>query len=122
MSLLKSAFFAFPVAAAVGLGIHAAEEGRNSPFFKMSLPYQASVFALFFVLYLTIPGGFRENFNTPNDKTGHSWTDVLYFTTMTHSSIGYGDIYPLTPRARALTTIHAMLSFAGAANVIAWAS
>lgn len=122
MSLLKSAFFAVPVAAVVGLGIHAAEEGRQSPFFKMSLPYQAAVFALFFVMYLTIPGGFRENFNTPNDKTGDSWNDILYFTTITHTSVGFGDMYPLTPRARALATIHSMLAFAGAANVIAWAS
>lgn len=122
MSLLKSAFLAFPVAAVVGLGARVAEEGRNSPFFKMSLPYQASVFALFFVMYLTIPGGFRENFNMPNDKTGHTWTDVLYYTAITHTSIGYGDIYPLTPRARALVTVHSILAFAGAANVIAWAS
>ena len=124
MSLLKSAFLAFPVAAAVGLGARAAEKGRNSPFFKMSLPYQAAVFALFFVMYLTIPGGFTENFNMPNDKTkaAKSWKDVLYFTAVTHSSTGYGDIYPLTPTAKALVMGHVMMVFAGAANVIAWAS
>jgi len=121
MSLLKSAFFALPTAAAVGMGLHAVE-GLGSVFFKKSLAYQGALFALFFVMYLTIPGGFRENFNTPNDKTGNTWGDVLYFTTMTHTSVGYGDIYPLTPRARMLATLHSILSFAGAANVIAWAS
>ena len=120
MSGLKM-LLAFPIAAAVGAGLFGFEKLGPFPFFKKSLTYQGTLFALFFTLYLTIPGGFRENFNTPNDKTGKSWTDVLYFTAVTHSSTGYGDIYPLTPRARALVTMHSLMAFAGAANVIAWA-
>lgn len=119
MSGLKM-LFAFPIAAAVGAGLFGIE--KLGPFYKKSLAYQGTLFALFFVLYFTIPGGFRENFNMPNDKTGKSWTDVLYFTAVTHSSTGYGDIYPLTKRARALVTLHVMMAFAGAANVLVFTS
>jgi hypothetical protein len=114
--MLRSALIAFPIAAAAGAGLLGLE--KLGPFYKKSLAYQGALFALFFVLYLTIPGGFRENFNMPNDKTGKSWRDVLYFTAVTHSSTGYGDIYPLSPKARALVTMHAVLAFAGAANVL----
>lgn len=117
--MLKS-LIAFPIAAAAGAGLLGLE--KLGPFYKKSLAYQGGLFALFFVLYLTIPGGFRENFYTPNDKTGKSWRDVMYFTAVTHSSTGYGDIYPLTPWAKALVTVHSLLAFAGGANVIAWAS
>lgn len=107
---------AFPIAAAVGGGLLGLE--KLGPFYKKSLAYQGALFALFFVLYLTIPGGFSENFNVPNKETGKRWQDVMYFTAVTHSSTGYGDIYPLSRRARALVTMHAMLAFAGAANVL----
>lgn len=116
--MLRSALIAFPIAAAAGAGLLGLE--KLGPFYKKSLAYQGALFALFFVLYLTIPGGFTENFYMPNDKTkaAKSWRDVLYFTAVTHSSTGYGDIYPLTPKARALVTMHTMLTFAGAANVL----
>jgi hypothetical protein len=114
--MLRSALIAFPIAAAAGAGLLGLE--KLGPFYKKSLAYQGALFALFFAMYLTIPGGFRENFYTPNDKTGKSWQDVLYFTAVTHTSTGYGDMYPLTPKARALVTMHTMLAFAGAANVL----
>lgn len=42
-----------------------------------------------------------EGFN----ETGLSYVDVIYFTIVSFSTIGYGKIYPVTPFARFATTI-----------------
>ena len=37
--------------------------------------------------------------------------DAYYFSTITSSSVGYGDILPRTPKAKALTMVHVMATF-----------
>lgn len=37
--------------------------------------------------------------------------DAYYYTTVTSSSVGFGDILPLTRKARILTTVHIMTMF-----------
>jgi hypothetical protein len=38
--------------------------------------------------------------------------DVLYFSATVHTSVGFGDIVPKTPLAKAIVTMHMLLSFA----------
>jgi voltage-gated potassium channel len=37
--------------------------------------------------------------------------DALYFSVITHSTTGYGDVYPKTTIAKSLTMIHVLIVF-----------
>ena len=60
------------------------------------------VFSLIYHNFLT-----REDFN--NGESMSSYLDTLYFTGVTHTSVGYGDISPKTTKARSITLIHIFL-------------
>lgn len=80
--------------------------------------YNAFVFALMTTLYSLI--GFRRHFEAPSD--GPLATHVLYFSAMTHSMIGCPDVYPRTPLARALVSVHAVLVFLQIGGMLLFAS
>ena len=82
--------------------------------------YHVLVFLTFFVVYLTIPGGFRKHFNVP-DKTSASSLDVGYYTAVTHTGVGYGDIYPVSTPARMLVSVHILLVVLAVFNVLPFA-
>lgn len=44
-------------------------------------------------------------------KDSNILIDSLYFTTISQTSTGYGDITPATPIAKFLTTIHLLLAY-----------
>lgn len=71
--------------------------------------YHALVYFTFLTVYLTIPGGFKNHFNVP-DKTPLTAIDIGYYTAVTHTGVGYGDIYPTTTAARLLVTSHLLLA------------
>jgi hypothetical protein len=77
--------------------------------------YHLAVFGAFFALYRFIPGGFETHFNVPGPV--NDW-DIMYYTAITHCTIGYGDIYPKTTTARVLVLTHAMLVFVVTANIM----
>ena len=77
--------------------------------------YHAAVFGFFWGLYYFIPGGFENNFNTPGPV---GTADVAYYTAVTHTTIGFGDIYPKTTPARLIVACHALLVFVALANII----
>lgn len=39
-------------------------------------------------------------------KNAKNIQDILYFTTTTHSSVGYGDIFPVSPMAKTAVMAH----------------
>jgi hypothetical protein len=43
------------------------------------------------------------------NKPINHWFDAVYFSTMTLSTIGYGDFYPITNIGKLLATIQALL-------------
>ena len=88
------------------------------------MTYHALLLAFFTTLYYTAPGGFESHFNVPqlknvSDKDQKArLNDVLYYSLVTHASVGYGDIYPLTREARWVVGSHILLSFMGVANLV----
>lgn len=55
------------------------------------------------------------NYLTPEDFNGgeglNCYTDHLYYSIVTHASVGYGDISPKTRRAKLLVMLHIVIAF-----------
>ena len=41
--------------------------------------------------------------------TNLNFNDIFYYTIITHSAVGYGDIVPYTKKGRMITTIHVFI-------------
>ena len=63
----------------------------------------AAIFLAFTLIYSLLD--FQRHFRTDPK-------DVLYFSATVHTSVGFGDIVPKTPLAKAIVTMHMLLSFA----------
>lgn len=90
-------------AASIALAVYVA--ARFAGVVRMPLMYHAIVYGAFFGLYMVMPGGFEKHFNIP-EKKKMTVADVMYYTTVVHSTAGFGDIYPLTFYARTVVTLH----------------
>lgn len=88
---------------------------RLARFTRTVALYHALVYAMFFGLYLMIPGGFTKHFNAPDTVTT---ADIAYYTMVTHSGVGYGDIYPKTTPARVLVAAHLFLVILAIFNMV----
>lgn len=84
--------------------------------------YHGIVYATFFGMYLMLPGGFESHFYVPKDDSKTPKTmgaaDIAYFTLVTHSGVGYGDIYPLTTTARVMVMAHLFCSILAVFNMV----
>lgn len=65
---------------------------------------------------LSVPGSFGGVFSPSPDQTR---TDLLYFSFVTQTTLGYGDIVPVGAYARSLVSVHAALSILFPAVLIA---
>lgn len=124
---LKSLSLAGLIAATIGSGLYAVLWKFENNFARSAITYHASILAFFITLYYFIPDGFRAHFVVPqlknvkeDDAKGQRVTfgDVVYYSCITHATVGYGDIYPATRGARAIVATHVMLAFFGMANLI----
>lgn len=68
------------------------------------------VFSLIYCMLFALD---KENF-----KGAQSFLDLLYFTTTTQSTIGYGDITPSTPIAKTFVMIHHLVVLAIATHFV----
>jgi len=64
------------------------------------------VILVFAVIYHQIQG-----FNKPMNLQ-----EAVYFSAITHTTLGYGDFYPESPRARALCACHSLGMFLATAT------
>lgn len=79
--------------------------------------YHALLFFTFFVAYSTMPGGFKKHFYVP-EKTNVDALDIGYYTAITHSGVGYGDMYPISTPARLLVGSHVLLVVLAIFNIL----
>jgi uncharacterized membrane protein len=63
-----------------------------------------SAFALIYWIWGT-PEHFKSQFSAPY----LSGLDALYFSFVTHSTLGYGDIVPISPSMRFITILHTIV-------------
>ena len=69
------------------------------------------------VLHIAILGVFAIVYSIIGDasdwSTGKklSWIDAIHFSITTHTTVGYGDIYPIKGTPRWVTHIHMLLVF-----------
>jgi Ion channel len=124
---IRSVSLAVAISATVGIGLYSLLWAFENTFVRNAVVYHATVFSFFVTLYYLIPDGFRNHFAMPqlknlkeDDPKSQKVTlgDVVYYSTITHAGVGYGDISPLTRESRTLVTTHVMLSFMGMANLV----
>jgi hypothetical protein len=78
--------------------------------FSKPRSYKRSMLLLF-LNYLEIIFAFGVLYSCGNylNKPFNHWFDAVYFSTITSSTIGYGDFYPVTAIGKGLTCIQAIL-------------
>lgn len=83
-----------------------------SDLFSIPRSYKRSMLLLFFN-YLEIVFGFAVLYSCDNylNKPLTHWFDAIYFSTVTSSTIGFGDLYPVQPFGKFLVMIQSMLIF-----------
>jgi len=81
-----------------------------SDLFSKPRSYKRSMLLLF-LNYIEIILAFAVLYSCGNflNKPISHWFDAVYFSTMTSSTIGYGDFYPITTTGKILATIQALL-------------
>lgn len=81
-----------------------------SDLFSKPRSYKRSMLLLF-LNYLEIVFAFGVLYSCDNylNKPFTHWFDAVYFSTITSSSIGYGDFYPITTIGKVLVSIQALL-------------
>ncbi len=81
-----------------------------SDMFSKPRSYKRSMLLLF-LNYLEIVFAFGVLYSCGNylNKPFGNWFDSIYFSTITSSSIGYGDYYPVTTIGKILVSIQALL-------------
>lgn len=81
-----------------------------SDLFSKPRSYKRSILLLF-LNYLEIVFAFGVLYSCDNylNKPLENWFDAVYFSTITSSSIGYGDYYPVTTVGKMLVSAQALL-------------
>jgi hypothetical protein len=75
---------------------------------------------LYQILSLALPGAFLESGAIPQDTTGEMRKDLTYFSFVTLTTVGYGDIIPVHPLARMLVMLEALIGQLFPAILLAW--
>jgi hypothetical protein len=81
-----------------------------SDLFSKPRSYKRSMLLLFFN-YLELVFGFAVLYSFANEfnKPFTHWFDAIYFSTVTASTIGYGDFYPINPLGKFLVSVQSTL-------------
>jgi len=69
-----------------------------------------SILFAFAILYTLLP---KKTFNVEKQL---GFIEALYFSTTTHTTLGFGDIYPVTTYGRVCIMLHTLLIFITVAN------
>ena len=73
---------------------------------------QGLIYIIFFIINMILMKTKPEDWMNLGCDNNCLWSDAFYYTTATHTSIGFGDIVPKTKWLRTLTCIHMLFVFA----------
>lgn len=102
-------------AAAIGATVYFA--ARFADAVSTPIIYHALVFGAAFGLYMTMPGGFERHFNVPAVRKMNV-ADTIYYTAVTHTTLGLGDVFPTSLYSRCVVAAHIGLVFLATASLI----
>jgi len=87
--------------------------------YKISNPlmYHVGLFTMMTIIYYNFPGGFDKQFNRPDKTAPVTLTECAYYAMSTHTTVGFGDIFPLTNYARSFVMTHMALVFLSVASL-----
>ena len=112
----NTAFQALGGAGLFGLSVYVG--ARLARVASIPLLYHAIVFGLFFGIYRAMPGGFEANFNTPDKKKKMGTSDIAYYTMVVHSTVGFGDVYPLSYWGKLAVAAHIFMVMLATASLV----
>ena len=73
---------------------------------EQKIAYHISIILLFAVINLVV----SKRYGTDGDKKRFdTFENCLYFSTITHSTVGYGDIFPESIALRRVTMLHILV-------------
>lgn len=73
---------------------------------KQKIAYHIIIILLFAAINMV----FAKRYGTIGDKKRFStFEDCLYFSTITHSTVGYGDMYPESTALRRVAMLHILV-------------
>ena len=72
---------------------------------------QTIIYIVFFIINIILMKTKPDNWKNLGCDNNCVWSDAFYFTTATHSSIGFGDVVPKGKWVRTMTSIHMLLVF-----------
>jgi len=75
---------------------------------------------IYYILSLALPGAFLEAGAIPRDTVGGINRDLTYFSFVTLTTVGYGDIIAVHPLARMLVILEALIGQLFPAILLAW--
>lgn len=70
---------------------------------QLFLMKNIGIILVFALLYHSLPEG---SFNKPMNEI-----DAIYFSAVTHTTLGYGDFYPESKTAKSLCSLHSLMMF-----------
>ena len=81
--------------------------GVDSGMTRRLLTFHVIVWSVFVCIYYFM---MPDNFNLPPDTPAEPLT-AMYYASVTHVGLGYGDITPKTRKARVVAMVHALLAW-----------
>ena len=76
------------------------------------------IWGIFYLLiHIVIPGSFE---GLPSSAIGAQFLDLMYFSFVTLTTLGYGDLIPVRPLARTVSYLEAILGQFYVAVLVAW--
>ena len=70
-------------------------------------------FSFMTIVYRLFPGGFEKHFKYSDDtkKGPATWIDILYYNATVYSTVGYGDVIPITSLAKCAAIFQMIVVF-----------
>lgn len=74
-----------------------------------NIKYNVVIFIIFFIIYTLLLRNGSNHFKLNDPQSNNSLINTFYFTLVTHSTLGYGDIYPTSNLGKLVVSLHVIV-------------